>query len=860
MVAGILFASSVQFYRRHPLQLLLSVIGIVLGVGIVTAVWITNSSSQRAFKLSTEALYGKATHHIVGAQGVHNDAYVAIKREFPRIAAAPIVEGQVLINQNVFTLIGIDPFAELPFQRLLSDGLAANANINNAVTSGAAANGTVSNNADKLLQGLSGNGLLMSEVSFQRSGWQLNDMLLIESGKDTHNIPVIGVFSSRNAAASEGLVLADIALAQSLLHQGDKLDRIDLVLPMEAESKLAAALPANLKLMPASSRQSTMEAMTRGFQINLTAMSLLSLLVGAFLIHNTMSFAVLQRRELYAIKRTIGISSHWLFASIVMEAFVISLIGSLIGVVLGFTLAHQLIKLTTRTINDLYFVLHVQEVWFTPALLAGGLMLGIVSSVLAASISAFDASRTSPIQAKQRSRTENTTRQALPVLAASGVVVMLYGFALATDKSVSLVLGFVALLLVIVGYGFIMPYLVSLISRLLNKRFASTSAMWSMAAGSIDRNISRTGLAIAALAIAVSSTFGVDVMIGSFRSSVDNWLKNTLMSDVYLSVPATLGAENSDALPPALLSSMTRNKAIDSISTGLSLNVNTSVGEFDMLALQPHNDLPVGITILSDDKNAVWDSFVNNKALLVSEPFANKYQLRTGDSITVFTEQNGDIPFSIAGVVQDYASSHGALTIHRNTFNQHWRTRDVGTLGLLFTPETNTTNAIEALRKQLKEEGYVVKLQANSAIHTDSLAIFDRTFEVTKVLRWLTVGVAFIGIFSALLALNLERSREFAVLRATGFSKAQLTGLIMSQTVIMGLCAGVLAIPIGLIMAEILIHVINLRSFGWSMQSLIPDGAVVRTFWLACLAALLAGLYPAWQLSRSNIARQLRDE
>ncbi len=808
----------------------------MLGVCIVTAVWITNSSSKRAFALSTEALYGRTTHHIVGAQGVDQAFYAQLRKQYPNLLMSPVIEGHVLLDNEVFSLIGIDPFAESAFARLTNQ--ADTNSINNLAT----------------------NGLVMSAESAQRLNLNATDTITVKTANDFIDVPLIGKLNSANPAARSGLLVGDISLVQNILQRGRHIDRIDMILNDEQTLLIQEALPTTLKLNNAASRHETMLAMTRGFQINLTAMSLLSLLVGAFLIHNTMSFTVLQRRELYAVKRTLGINSRSLFISILIEAVLISLVGSIIGVLLGLSLSQQLIKLTTQTINDLYFVLHVQQVWFTPGLFFGGIVLGVGASVIAASLSAMDAAKTNPVQAQQRSATEAQTRKILPMLAYLGVVIMLFGLALATTPTQSLLLGFISLMLVIVGYGLLIPVISFHASRLLKQSLAGISPMLSMAAGSIERNISRTGLAIAALTVAVSSTFGVDVMIGSFRSSVDNWLGDTLQSDVYVSVPAAVSTRADGALDNSVLNAIKHNGDIASISTGLKLKTRTALGEFDTLALSPHENKPIGINILDDNRDAVWQNFTTTESVLISEPLATKYGLKSGSALSIFTELKGDVTFSVAGIVRDYASSHGQITMHRSTHNRYWSNRSVSSIGILFKNNVNAIDASNRLREQITGTNQALRIQQNSEIHADSLAVFDRTFEVTRVLRWLTVGVAFVGIFSALLALNLERAREFAVLRATGFSRRQLLVLISSQTLWMGVLAGCLAIPLGWAMSEILIHIINVRSFGWSMQSFIPSGTVQSTFVLSCTAALFAGLYPAWRLSQSKIARQLRDE
>ena len=839
MVSPYLLRSSLRFYKQHPLQLLLSVLGIVLGVGIVTSVLITNSSSLRAFDLSTKALYGQTTHHIVGALGVEQREYVDFKKQWPAVKSAPVIEGYVSINQEVFSLIGLDPFAEWPFGR-----------VNNDQTT----------NGQFDLSQLDTNGLFINQQTFERLQIKVNDTVQLTTATDITPTTVLGVFRSDNPLASEGLLIGDIGFVQTLLQRGSLIDRIDLIIRDDQIQAVRDSLPPTLKLRDAASRNQTMRAMTRGFQINLMAMSLLSLVVGAFLIHNTMSFTVLQRRELFAIKRITGITAPTLFASLIGEAIIISFVGSLLGILLGLALSEKLIALTTQTINDLYFVLHLQQVWFSPGVIAIGVLLGVGGSVLAATASAVEAANTNPIQSRQRSLIEQRTQSLLPLLSKIGLVVVLFGIAIATSPSNSLVFGFVALMLVIVGYALILPNISYRVSGWLMHKASNVSPTLSMALGGIQRNISRTGLAMAALTVAVSATFGVDVMIGSFRQSVDDWLGSTLVSDVYIAAPASVSSDTDGNLNPDTIALISQAAHIESISTGLDLPVSSSIGNIDMLALEPHNNEPIGITILSESPETAWQQFVENNAVLISEPSANKHGLSVNDQITIFTPTQGDQRFTVAGIVQDFASSHGKITMHKTTFNQYWHNDAIGTVGIIFKSSANKTDAINLLRDQLKLSKQNLQITANTDIHENSLAIFDRTFEVTRVLRWLTVGVAFVGIFSALLALNLERAREYSVLRATGATRLQLAVIILTQTFWMGVLSGLLALPLGWAMSEILIHVINLRSFGWSMNSFIPQGTISSTLVLSCTAAFLAALYPVWRLNRMAIAGQLRDE
>ena len=124
----------------------------------------------------------------------------------------------------------------------------------------------------------------------------------------------------------------------------------------------------------------------------------------------------------------------------------------------------------------------------------------------------------------------------------------------------------------------------------------------------------------------------------------------------------------------------------------------------------------------------------------------------------------------------------------------------------------------------------------------------------------LSIIVAFIGVLSALMSLQLERARELGVLRATGMTIRQLWQLTLIETGLMGLIAGIVAIPTGYALAWILIYVINVRSFGWTLQMQLNPSYFVQAVLVALIAALLAGIYPAYRLGQMVIASALRQE
>ncbi|HET9225444.1 MAG TPA: ABC transporter permease, partial [Thermoanaerobaculia bacterium] len=281
-------------------------------------------------------------------------------------------------------------------------------------------------------------------------------------------------------------------------------------------------------------------------------------------------------------------------------------------------------------------------------------------------------------------------------------------------------------------------------------------------------------------------------------------------------------------------------------------------------------DGPVRLVILGTDLDGLlgyelkegraedaWSAFQERDAVVVSEPFAHRRGLEKGDVLRLRTS-TGERAFSIAGVYYDYASDIGIVLMSRKTYLRHWRDRPLTGFSVDLQPGTDVEAAIRRLRSVAGTEG--LSIQSNQALKKGSMEIFDRTFRITSVLRLVSGLVAFIGVLSALMALQLERARELGVLRANGLTPGQVWHLVTSQTGLMGLAAGLLSIPVGLALAAIMIFVINRRSFGWTIRMEVDPLILVGAMALALGAALLAGIYPAWKMARTSPALALREE
>jgi putative ABC transport system permease protein len=843
---------------RRPLQSLFFVLGVAIGVAMIVAIDLANGSAQRAFELGAESVAGRATHQINGGpQGIDEAVYTDLRREMGYRLSAPVVESYVIaetLDVQPMRLLGVDPFAEGPFRAYL--GL-----------------GDQSRNpaADYLAELMATpNTALLSQVVAERYGVKTGDVLSVRDGVAEHLLTVVGLLQPSDALsrrALDGLLLTDIATAQEILGKVGRLDRIDLIIAEgeegEAElTRLRQWLPAGVALDVATSRGGTVDDMTAAFRLNLSALSLLALVVGMFLIYNTVTFGVVQRRPVLGALRALGMTRREIYALILLEAGVLGLIGSALGLALGVLLGRGAVQLVTQTVNDLFFVVSVREIDIPTMTLVKGGIIGVAAALVGAALPAYEATSTPPAGALRRSSVEDRARRLLPWLTAGGVGLLLAGGLLMIPDA-SLVIAFGGLFALIIGAAFCTPVLLLGMMMLVQSVLHGSGVIARMAPRTVTRSLSRTAVAVAALMVAVSVIIGVGVMIGSFRVTVVRWLDDVLQADIFVSPPSLQSNQITTTLDPQVVERLRQFPGVVRLATTRGV---------DMTARLPGRDQPIQTRLVAlsqdlagDDRRyhaAVGDAAetwraVEQGGVVVNEPMANRYDLAVGDPLALMSD-HGPVEFPIVGVSVDF-NVNPTVTMHDPVYRRHWQDEGISAVGLFIEPGQDVDDKVAELRAAFAGTNELV-VRSNRGVRGDALAVFDRTFAITVALQLLATLVAFIGILSTLMSLQLERTREIGVLRANGMTRRQLWRLSLLETGLMGVSAGILALPTGVLLAVVLIYIINLRSFGWTLEMQLQPQTFVQAFAVALFAALLAGLYPAWRLGQMQPAAAVRAE
>jgi len=350
----------------------------------------------------------------------------------------------------------------------------------------------------------------------------------------------------------------------------------------------------------------------------------------------------------------------------------------------------------------------------------------------------------------------------------------------------------------------------------------------------------------------------VSVMIASFRATLVNWLDLTLLADLYISAPDVGGSPTSATLAPDLPERVARTPGVADVETIRRVTVESEFGPVRLGATDSQRRRSARLyRFASGDPEAAW-SKLRQGEIIVSEPFAFHHRLPPqGATVTLHTDR-GEHTFPVAGVYYDYASDQGAVLMSQDVYRQYWDDRGLSGLAVYVAEGQTVESVTGALRAELS--GRALQVQANRALREQALAVFDRTFAITNALRILAVVVAFIGVLSALMALQLERARELATLQALGLTSDQLWRLTFLETGLMGAAAGLFSLPTGFVLALVLVYVINLRSFGWTIQLQPEPWVYVQAMAVSILAATLAAVYPMRRLMQSSVAAALRQE
>jgi putative ABC transport system permease protein len=841
---------SLRYFARHPALTALNIVGIALGVTVFLAVQIINHSALESFRASVDIVAGKADLEVIG-DGLRFDeqAYPVVANDPDIAAATPTVEDVASLTDypgEYLQLLGVDIFSNGPLRTFeLHDAQNQKPDIVGFLRDP---------KVIALTRKLSG-----------RLGLKIGDPLRVETqtGTETFHIGYILDFGEDAPGADEHLSVMDIANVQENFRHVGKLSRISALLRPGADfnvvcARLRTELPANVIVQAPDRRNRQITRMLGAFQLNLTALSLISLLVGMFLIYNTVATAVVRRRHEIGVLRALGLSGLAVQGLFMAEALVLGIAGSLLGLVLGVVMAGQLVGAVSQTITSLYILASIQNLFISPWAIAAALVLCLGAVLLAAWFPAREAAQLSPVEALSIGHLEENSARSTGRWLVIGVGLLILA---ALVAHISLTYGpawisFGAALFTLLGFAFFVPTLSVLFSRWVKPH----SIMTRIAFGHFAQSLHRTSMAIASLVVALAMVVGISTMIFSFRTTVEEWLNRSIQSDLVIAPAANLLIGNREMIRPEVeqVVAATPHVTYDSFRE-LRVQLHGQSVKLASVRLAVTRYIEK-LTFAQGDAKEAFDAAIDHGAVLVSQPFFRRFHLGLGDTINLATP-TGRRDFKIGGVYIDYTTEGGVILVDWQTYRKFWQDDAINGIGIYIDKNSGlTATQLQAeLRPKIAPYGdYLIK--SNQELRDQVFRIFDQTFSVTYILQTIGIIISALGIFLSLTILVTERRREISILRAIGASRGQIEALVLWEAGIIGLLGSFLGIIAGLVLAWILSFVINVSFFGWTISWATPWRFLFGLPVAVIAAALVAGYWPARKAARLDIADGVKME
>ena len=823
--------------RAGALLFALAVAGVALGVGSVLSIQLLNQGALGAFAGTVRAVSGDADLSVLPWAGGLDEALLPDVLATPGVASAvPLWRAEAALDGRPgegLELVGADLLAAARAARALPPG---------SLSAAIASPGWVA---------------VTPELA-AAEGWRPGSHVRVSLGTRRATLVVGALVDLRRLAplASRRLAVMDIAQAQGLLGARGRIHQIGVrARPGVAVEELAGRLAARVgeRARIATPEQRTVEAsgLLAAFRLNLTALSLVSVLVGGFLVHASVRASLARRREELGVLRAVGATRAQVLGLVASEAALLGAAGTALGIPLGWLAARANLAAVSGTLRTVYLLEGIDAVRLGPGVLLLAVAVGVGGAVAGAALPALDASREdprallSPLGVEERSRAG-----ALRLLAIGALAVAAAALVRAAAQRVP-ASAFAPAVGVLAAVPLAAPAALGLLGRIPRPR--RLGARWGMR--TMAARPSGAAVAAGALAVAVAMLVGVTVMVGSFRGSVERWLEATLRADVYVSTPSWRRARSEATLAPEVVARLRAEPGVVALDLLRQVQARAAGRRITVGGVDATLPGAGRVDLVAGDPDVAMRA-LRGGAALVSEPLARKAGLGPGSTLAVHGVA-GEIRFPVAGVYRDYGAESGAALVDLASFARAFGPGPPSNASLRLAPGVDPEAAVARIRADLG--GAAVLVRSNRTLRGEVLAIFEQTFAVTRLLQVAGLVIAAAGVTLSLLVLARERRAELALYRALGASRPRLAALFLGR----GLALGVSGLALGAIgggaLALVLVRSVNPAFFGWTLGLHVPWGRLALQAVAILAAAAAASVHPALVASRTPARELSRD-
>ena len=847
-----------KFTLRHWLaakwSYLLILLIVAVGVGSLNGIRQASRAATANFGLFNEAVSGRSDFLIQAPVGPIESDQLFELRQLSHSSdwhLFPVVEGPIKqlsgdgAVQRQLRLVGLDLLSVSNLPRFVEQGFTIGDPDDNWYDS--------IGNTNKIWVG---NGFLQS------TGLKIGDVFETSVAGKVWELQIAGTLDDEKTPIPDDLILADLPMAQVILSRPVEVDRVEVILDDRklagdpdalaiVENRLRERLPPDcFVLKPSSERVAERAGMTRAFRLNLMILSLISMMVSAYLILQALDAAVVRRRGEIATLKSLGVSGRSIRFTLLLEAAFIGLIGSILGIGLGVLLANGTVHVLVDTVNALYFATSVESIQLRLSDLWVGFGMGIALSLLAGWLPARDAMLTPPAQILARGDWSPGfiwLQSRWP-----GILTILVGLLALKVPAPVLesggrvpVGGFIAAGCCIFGAALLSGEWMVGFNRWL-RRF-NLGPVPRLAISRVAEGSSRHRLAVAGLVVAVAMVTGILQLVGSFQDTIERWFDVRFQADLYVSEQGSTGMESFNGIDPEVIATLESRETVDYADTQYVAYVNA----------------PLGRTMLSGVDLELWKTRIKQiwqippgelepiegaEPALVSETFARRFGVLQGGVVIIETPA-GSREVTPIGIYSDYGNEFGTAVIDQATWMQWVGTKRPLNTSLFLKSGVDTNAVRDALRLEFPG----LDIRNARELREVVLTIFHQTFRVTFALNIIGVAVSIAGLILGMLAIFAESSSTWETLSHLGFRSGSFIRMAGLESASIALSSWLIGTAVGLVLGWLLIYVINVQSFGWTLLWSLPFGAILSfgVGFVVCgyLCGLLTGLL--WRRSQN---------
>jgi putative ABC transport system permease protein len=849
--------------RTRPLRTVLTTFGIVLGVAVILSINITNTSTLTAITQLFSESAGKANLIVLNAEaGETGFPAVALDRAETVagvLAAIPTVQEQTLLADNAAReQIGLSFFGVVP-GGLMVYGIDPAQDLRIRTYKIVA--------GEFLPADLDTPKIVLVKDFAEDKKLTVGDRIVLRTATGNVKLTIVGLMAKEGPGQLNNGAFGVVPLrtAQKMFDRDGELDQIDLLAAPDATSPAAldslkatvqARLGAEYAVTYPATQGKRVAQMVSGYQTGLNLFSVIAVFVGAFLIYNAFSMTVVERTREIGMLRTIGMTRRQIMGQILIEAALLGVIGSGLGIALGIVLAQGLIRVT-----EVFLAQEVRAIQIPPEALALGGAVGLIVTLLATVVPALQASRVSPLEAlrvranpREGWGGRNSWRIGLGLMLVALIVLFVLrlpqpiGARVSNTAVLGLMLGGVLLIPATVGVWerFARPWMTRLYGR-----------EGQLGSRNLERSRWRTALTVAALMIGVAMILSIRAVTSAFDTDLRNWIDVYIGGDlfVYSSLPMKNDLQAKLATVPGV-------QAVTPIRY-LDVKRVKPNGETEALALTAVDPTSYGrvtsfaFTAEQLEPAQLMDELASGDTLFVSSVLSEKYGLKRGDTVRLQTRR-GERDFTVAAVVVDFYNRGNVVQGSWEDLQRYFRVDDASAYLLRVQPGMPLAEVQQRIDAQYGKARDLT-VQTNESLKGSALGLIGQTSSLFDVLAVIAMIVASLGVVNTMTMNVLERTRELGMLRSLGMTRWQIGKMILAEAALIGLIGGALGLLFGLFQSRVVILTVNATA-GYDLNYVLPVQGIVVSVVIALLVSQLAALWPALRAARLRVIEAIQFE